>query len=160
MQVSLQSKFYFCACTVVATCNAYANPSIWITAFVISHFIGICEGYFYRSAAQSDNKRGNSGWNLYKIVQKETATELLAASMPGLGALIINLIALGLIKKRIPPLQSWYPRPEKSIYDLGTFFYGFAAGYCGHVVGNLFQLDMLRRSSDPEIQKLLEKAII
>ncbi|HEX2578855.1 MAG TPA: hypothetical protein VHK67_00430 [Rhabdochlamydiaceae bacterium] len=161
MQVSLQSAACTVTCSIVAIYNANESFALWMRCFVISLFVGTCQGFFCRCAAERDNKTGNTslfGWD--KIVKKETAVEFLANSMPGLGTTVINLIALNIIRETLPFPWNWNVGIGTRVLDLRTLFFGFAAGLCGHVVGNLFQLDMLRRSSDPEIQKLLEKVIL
>jgi len=152
MQVSLQSVAYTVTCSIVATYNAYVNPAHWISCFVIGLFLGTCQGYFWRYAAETEVFR----W----AVKKETAVEVLTSSMPGLGITIINVIAMDIISKTIPFPSSWNLRIGTFVCDLETLYYGFAASFCGVVTGELFQLDMLKRSTDPEIQKFLEKAII
>ncbi|HEX2578854.1 MAG TPA: hypothetical protein VHK67_00425 [Rhabdochlamydiaceae bacterium] len=157
MQVTLQTKIYFGACLAINIYNAYANPVRSITAFAFGVFAGTWMGQRNLYDAQNGHQTGNNlgmGWNSGQDLEiRKNAVDSLANSMPGLLTTAIQLVALGLITKKIQLPSGWDPR-------IGTYFCDFAALDLGYAVGNFFQLDILRKSTDRQLQKLLDQTTI
>lgn len=144
MQVSLQSAVCLTTCTLISAYSAYSNYLSWVSCFAF----GIIWGY-------------NMGQNALEKLdnhpdaqQLNRAVKFLTNSMPDITVTAIHLVALGFISQRI---QS----PSELGIRLATIFCsGLASLAFGMNVGKLFQLDILRRSENPQIQELLKKAII
>jgi len=140
MQISLQSAVCFTTCAAVSAYSAYSDYLSWVSCFAI----GIIWGYNMgqQARAKLDNQPD--------VQQLKCLTD----SMPDMTVTAIHLIALGFISQRI---QS----PSELGIRLATIFCsGLASLAFGMNVGKLSQLDILRRSENPQIQELLKKAII
>ncbi len=157
MQVSLQSTVYLGTCAAINAYAAYSNPVRWVSAFALGVLVGTERGRYYLSAARDGYQPGNNvgmAWNAFTDQEvKEKAVKSLTNSMPGLVLTALNSLALGLINKRVPLPSGWNPLIGVVICDVAVL--GF-----GRSVGKLFQLDILRRNPDLEIQRLLAKTII
>ncbi len=157
MRVSAQSIVCLGTCVAINAYAAYSNPVRWVTTFALGVLLGTGIGRSDLRAAREGHQPGNKmgqGWDAGKDQAiRENAVKSLASSMPGLAITAINLLALGLISQRVQLPSGWDPR-------IGTYFCDFAAFGLGGHVGELFQLDILRKNLDPKIQELLAQTII
>jgi hypothetical protein len=150
MYVSLQSKVCLGACVVISAYAAYSNPARWLTSFAV----GVLLGNFWGHSDLQAAREGHFGWGESKDRKViANAVESLANSMPGLVTTAINLLALGLIWQRVELPSEWDSR-------MGNYFCNFAALAFGRQIGKLFQLDILRKDQDHQIQNLLDQATI
>jgi len=157
MQVSLQSTVYLSVCTAINGYAAFSNPVRWITAFVLGVLVGTLHGRSHLRAAREGYQPGNTqgqGWDAIEDrTIREIAVASLASSMPGLVLTAIHLLALGFISKKIQLPSGWDPL-------IGVCFCDFASFYYGLRVGQLFQLDILQRDTNPDIKRLLAQTTI
>ncbi|HEX4840157.1 MAG TPA: hypothetical protein VFU89_06920 [Rhabdochlamydiaceae bacterium] len=153
MQVSLQSKFYFCACTAINAYAAFSNPIRWISFFALGVLSGALSGYYPRYYAQNAYDSRNRFDQKFKASLGENPINLLTLWMPGLRQTAIHLLALGLLSQKIQLPPSWSPQ-------IGRYFCDFAAYKYGFSIGLLYQFNILRKSPDPKIKALLDKTTI
>lgn len=159
MQISFQSGVYLGLNAVIGALSIYNTTARdrWITAFAVGVLVGtIISGSALNSGLNGYNP-GNSygmGWNINKDDKtREAGVSHLIDSVPGFFTTAVNTIALAVITKSTDLFEPYGSRYE-------TVITGSSAFLLGYKLGHLFNLDRLRRSSDPNVTKFTAKAVI
>lgn len=159
MEISLKSTFYLGINVVIGAASLYKTPYPyhWLTGFAA----GLLAGTFVSSYPLSKAKNGYVPGNNYGMggdQQKDDEVRAegiahFANMMPGFVMTAINAVALAIITKAVQTFEPYGSRYESAITAGSAFT-------LGHTLGNLFSLDLLRRSKAPELEALLDDLVL